>query len=105
MDFYVTFNGHLIESFRPTGWPPIVQEKNVFRAESIDLLKTAVEKRANQLKSFGGLVVTLDDGEKGDPIFGNSKFVPLHMFAFIDVTVKSLASEIPNAGDEGGFVQ
>lgn len=105
LDYFVSFNGHFIESLRPTGWPAIVQEKMVFRADSPEILAAHMNQRAAQLKHTGGLTVTVDDGVKPDPIFGGSKFVPLHMFAYIDFTVKQLASEMPNPTDEGVQLQ
>ena len=104
-DYFVSFNGHLVESTRPDGWPKVVSDKVVVRSQSLDTLVNAVNQKAEQIKHDGGLTVTMDDIDLGDDLksdkgFGKGIYVPMHMIAYISYTVRTLVTVVPDLTGE-----
>lgn len=109
-DYFVSFNGHLKEGSRPDGWPKIVQDKFVYRSENPAQLVEYLNEKARRIKQDGGMTVEVkepypDDDLKSDDQFGNGKFIPLHMIAYISYTVRTTAAPMPDVGDEGVILQ
>lgn len=83
----------------------MVYQKQGYRADSDEQLASMINMEASRLKQIGGMIITLDDDVKSKDFFGNSKFVPMHMFAFITFEVKRLASPMPDPEAEGVVLQ
>ena len=109
-DYFVSFNGHIIENLRPDGWPKIVHEKFVYRANDVSVLANYLNTRASDLKNAGGLTVELDkelltEDMKSDKGFSNTVYVPMHMISHISYTVREMTVKVPEEGDEGILLQ
>ncbi len=111
-DYFVSFNGRLVESSRPDGWPQFVQDKFVFRAENATQLVEALNTKAQNIKNQGGMTVVLDDDLEvnipdlvSDSEFGRGVYVPMHMIAYIAYTVKKMITAMPDLGDKGVILQ
>ena len=105
-DYYCSFNGHLLEGTRPEGWPTVVKDEFVYRANTPEVLVDYMNKRAAQVQINGGLHIIKEkilgkEDEQTNGSFNEGAFVPLHMFSYIDYTVKQLMTPMPDMNDEG----
>lgn len=105
MDYFVSFNGHLVEKTRPDGWPRTVKDQFTFRCNETDELVDFLNQKAKGYQSTGGMTVAFEkevlaelleeDEKKTDRTFANGFFVPMHMIAYINYTIRQLAAPVP----------
>jgi hypothetical protein len=109
-DFYVSFNGFLKEDSRPDGWPRVVRNAAIYRADKADDLTGTLNEKAKTFQEAHGMNVTFDKGDLdkvrdwirhaspdepvSDPKFGNGFFIPMHMIAFINYTVRPIVGQV-----------
>lgn len=100
-DYLICFNGHLLESSRPEGWPKVVYDKTVFRVkENAAELADYMNGKVSDFQHRGGMTIgrgdiEIDNEIESDKEFGNGLFVPMHMIAFMSYTVKRLVGAVP----------
>lgn len=115
MDYFVSFNGYLVERTRPDGWPKVVRDKFVYRAERVEKLIEGLNGKAKEYQTLGGMNIVFDQSEekeieasialdcgeqmKTDPLFGKGFFVPMHMIAFINYTIRPLSGVVTSPED------
>jgi hypothetical protein len=109
MQYYVSFNGHLVESRRPDGWPRVVRDKFVYQCDTGEQLASYLNEKAKDIQNRGGMHINFTKKEaeelRGDEMstdqsFGYGCFVPMSMFTHIDYTVRFMAGEFPAMGSE-----
>jgi hypothetical protein len=105
-DYVVSFLGHIIEAFRPEGFPKIVKHDVMVRADGLAGLQNAINSETAELyvkrKCF---IVPKDPGaieEVGSTQIDSRILIPIHMVAFIETSTKKLAQDVPDEVDMTG---
>lgn len=107
-DYYVTFEGKIINSFRPERFPEVIKSSMVVRAIEKKFLVDTINKESLRIIRQGGMVITLGTTEEdpdGPSIYGSRIFVPMHMIAYITSTYKPMVGEFPITAAEAGAPQ
>jgi hypothetical protein len=112
IDYFVSFNGHLVESTRPEGWPKVVRDKFVYRAKEVSTLLDFLNKKAKEYQNSEGMTVETEEGMGSDnpdlisdKDFGKGVYVPMHMIAYISYTIRRMSAEMPDTEDPGVVIQ
>lgn len=105
VDYYVTFEGRIINVLRPEGFPPVVHSSLVVRVMNKQALNEAINGESIRIIKQGGMVCNIgvmDEDPEGPSITGNRIFVPMHMLAYIRSNYKKMANEYPVTSAEIG---
>jgi hypothetical protein len=105
-DYLVQFEGHIIEAFRPEGFPKIVKHDVMVRAENLIGVQNAINQETAELyikrKCF---IVPKDPGnieEVGSVQVDQRMLIPMHMISHISTKTTKLATEVPDEVDMTG---
>lgn len=95
--YHIKFIGHIIEEFRPEGFPKQVTFDLFVDVANTEFLKKVTNDTFNQIRHTGGMVI-VKPGTIPTPHFQPDKqfFVPMHMISWLETETKILASPIPD---------
>jgi hypothetical protein len=107
VDYSIRFIGHVIEEYKPEGWPDTIENSSILRVDNMQQVMEYLGAIGTKIKKEEGLWSTTDlpGQQKSDAHFGRGVFVPMHMFTHVSFSARSLAGETPDENDRGVFVQ
>lgn len=108
-DYIVKFLGHLIEVYRPEGFPKVVHHDVMVRADSLEGLQAAINEETSNIYIKRKCFIVPKDPDDIESVgkvkIDSRVLIPFHMISHLETHTTKLASDVPDeldlTGDSG----